>query len=91
MDYPLVALEAMSLGRPVVVSQGTPAAELAHRGAALAADPRPDGLAAAIDALIDDDEERMKLGDRGRALVSDELSPARTAGAYERIYEELHV
>jgi len=91
MDYPLVALEAMSLGRPVVVSQGTPAAELAHRGAALATDPRPDSLAAAIDALIDDDEERMKLGDRGRALVSDELSPARTARAYERIYEELHV
>lgn len=90
MDYPLVALEAMSMEVPVLVSEGTAAAELADRGAAVSAEPRPDALGSAIEALLDDDGRRSDLGRVARAFVTDELSPERTAEAYERIYEELH-
>ena len=90
MDYPLVALEAMSMGVPVIVSAGTPAAELAVRGAAVSVEPQAEALASAIEALLNDDEGRRDLGEVARARVADELSPERTAEAYERIYEELH-
>jgi len=50
MDYPLVVLEAMCLGRPVLVGTGTPAAELAEEAVGvdisegMAAKPRARGL-----------------------------------------------
>jgi phosphatidylinositol alpha-1,6-mannosyltransferase len=90
MDYPLVALEAMSMEIPVLFSEGTPATELADRGVAVSAEPRADALGTAIQTLLDDDGRRRDLGRVARTFVTDELSPERTAEAYERIYEELH-
>ena len=52
--------------------------------------PQAEALASAIEALLNDDEGRRDLGEVARARVADELSPERTAEAYERIYEELH-
>jgi glycosyltransferase involved in cell wall biosynthesis len=90
MDYPLVALEARCMARPVIVSSKTPAAELAEAGGALAVEPDPDAVAAAAQSLLDDDDTRARLCERARALVLNELSPANVAESYERIYEELH-
>ncbi len=90
MDYPLVALEAMCLKRPVFVCGGTPAAELADAGGAVAVEPEPEALALAVEALETDRCATKSLCEGARELVLDQFSPRRVASAYERIYEELH-
>ena len=82
-------LEAMALGRPVLVGSGTPAAELADAGAAVAVEPQPDALASAITALGSDEAAHAALRRSARELLRTSFSPQRVAAAYERIYEEL--
>ncbi len=89
MDYPLVALEAMCLGRPVLVGSGTPAAELAEDGGAVAVEPEGDALADAIEGLSTDRQALDDLQRRARALVVRRFSPRVVADAYERLYTEL--
>jgi glycosyltransferase involved in cell wall biosynthesis len=90
MDYPLVALEAMSLRRPVFVGKGTPAEELAEDGGAVAVEPTGAALAAAVKALSSDDRRRDALGRRARELVLQRFAPADVAEQYELLYEALH-
>lgn len=90
MDYPLVALEAMCMARPLLVGSGSPSAELAEDGAAVAVDADGEALAAVIENLSADRKVRAELGSRARALATSRFSPAEVAGAYERLYEELH-
>lgn len=89
MDYPLVILEAMSLGKPVVVGAGTPADELCVGGAAIATEVTPDAVAAVMARLLDDREARSLHGDKGRARVLAEYTRAPMAAAYEALYDEL--
>jgi phosphatidylinositol alpha-1,6-mannosyltransferase len=91
MDYPLVVLEAMCLGRPVVVGEGTPAEELADAGGAIAVETTGAALAEAIERLsVDADADaRRSLGARARDLVLEQFSPAKVASAYETLYEEI--
>ena len=90
MDYPLVALEAMCMGRPVLVAKGTPAEELAEDGAAVAVAPTGGALAAAVAALSADDQGREVLGREARALALRRFSPATVTAEYEVLYEALH-
>ena len=90
MDYPLVVLESMSLGRPVLVGSGTPSAELAEEGGAMAVETKGEAVAAAIEDLASDEARRREVGNRGRELVTSKFSPREVAAAYELIYEELH-
>ena len=90
MDYPLVALEAMCLGRPVLVAEGTPAAELAEDGGAIAVAPEGAALASAIETLSGDDRGREALERQARELVLQRFSPAKVARQYELLYEALH-
>ena len=90
MDYPLVALESMCLGRPVLVGEGTPAMELADDGGALGVKTSGEAVAAAVERLSADREAYEELGKRARALATTKLSPQEVAGAYELLYEELH-
>jgi len=89
MDYPLVLLEAMSLAVPVVVAAGSPAAELAEGGGALAVEAAVDALAAALDRLIGDAEARRIQGEAGRRAVASRYSRSAMAAAYEALYDEL--
>lgn len=89
MDLPLVLLEAMALGRPVLVLSGTPAAELAQDGAALAVDREPGALAIATEALLEDDTRRAKMGERARERVAAWYNPPAMARAYEAVYDRL--
>jgi glycosyltransferase involved in cell wall biosynthesis len=89
MDYPLVLLEAMALGRPVVVAEQTPAAELAQAGGAIAVAPRLDDLASVLGGLLADSERRERLGAAGRALVLSGYTRPHMAAAYELLYDEL--
>jgi glycosyltransferase involved in cell wall biosynthesis len=90
MDYPLVVLEAMCLARPVVVGAGTPAAELAEAGGAMAVETEADAVAELIDRLHANTEATQALGRRARALALGRFSPRAGAAAYERLYEEIH-
>ncbi|HVR19624.1 MAG TPA: glycosyltransferase family 4 protein [Polyangiaceae bacterium] len=89
MDYPLVLLEAMALARPVLVATGTPAAELADGGAALAVAPDTDAVADALSTLVSDVAHREALGARAREAALAEYDRSRMARAYEALYDSL--
>ena len=90
MDYPLVALESMCLARPVLVGKGTPSAELADDGGAVAVETSGEALAEAIESLSANDASMRAVGHRARALVTSKFAPQAVADAYEVLYEEIH-
>jgi phosphatidylinositol alpha-1,6-mannosyltransferase len=89
MDYPLVLLEAMCLERAVLVATGTPGAELAEDGGAVAVAPVAEAVASEIARLLGDDDARRRLGRRARATVLDRYGPGALARSYEALYDEL--
>ena len=89
MDYPLVLLEAMMLGTPVVVAPGTPAQELADAGAAIASDPRPEALESAVTGLLTAESRRATLTERADRWVRQTCAPAAVAAQYEALYDQL--
>jgi glycosyltransferase involved in cell wall biosynthesis len=88
-DQPLVLLEAMSLGRPVVVAEGSAAEELAEGGGALAVTPAAEALADALRRLLSDAGARETLGVRARRAVAERFSVEAGVAAYEALYDEL--
>jgi glycosyltransferase involved in cell wall biosynthesis len=90
MDYPLVALESMCLGRPVLVGEGTPSAELAEDGGAVAVETNGEALAEAIEGLSADQAFHAEIARRARQLATSRFSPQEVAAAYELLYEEIH-
>jgi glycosyltransferase involved in cell wall biosynthesis len=90
MDYPLVALESMCLARPVLVGKGTPSAELAGGGGAVAVETDGEALAEAIESLSADERSCQEIGRRARELATSKFSPQEVAAAYELLYGELH-
>ncbi|MFZ1864029.1 MAG: glycosyltransferase family 4 protein [Polyangiales bacterium] len=89
MDYPLVVLEAMALGRTVVVGQGTPCAELAEDGGAWAVRTNGAALAEGIEGLSSDGALRASIEGTAHALSATRFSPSAVASAYELLYEEI--
>ena len=90
MDYPLVALESMCLGRPVLVGEGTPSAELAEDGGAVAVETNGEALAEAIEGLSAGQAFHAEIRRRARELATSRFSPQEVAAAYELLYEEIH-
>jgi len=89
MDLPLVLIEAMLLERPVIVLEGTAAAELADDGAARASAADIAQLSALTSALLADPRARAELGARGRAAALARYRPQTVAAQYESLYDEL--
>ena len=89
MDYPLVLLEAMSLGRSVVVAEGSAAEELCVGQAALALPLQIEALRAGIVRLLDDEGARARIGEAARRSVLEHYTYLTMARAYERVYDEL--
>ena len=77
-EFPLLALEAMSAGVPLVVAPESPAAELAGE-AALTAEPEPESLAAAL--RDPRSEERLAAGRKRAESYSWERTAAKLADA----------
>lgn len=86
---PLKPVEAMALGRPVVVTDLPPLRELVggDRGLVVPADD-PERLAQALRDLVGDPERRALLGSHGRDHVATERTWSVAATAYERVYEQ---
>lgn len=87
--YGLPVAEAMGAGAPVVTSSGTATEELVADGAGLAVDPRDvDAIAAAVGAVLDDDDLAVRLRAAGRARAAT-MTWAATAAATVAAYEEV--
>ncbi len=89
MDYPLVLLEAMSLGRPVIVAKRSAAEELAEGGAALAIEANGDALAHEVERLVSDQGNASALGARAIDAVRQRYSYRVMAAAYEDVYDRM--
>ncbi|HZC59416.1 MAG TPA: glycosyltransferase [Chthoniobacterales bacterium] len=89
-DLPMVLLEAMHYGIPsAVVAVNKSRAHLA--GDILALDPKDteSGWAKAIHELIQNPQQCLELGDRGRVLIRKEYMARDRVRRIERIYSEL--
>ncbi|GAA4223913.1 glycosyltransferase involved in cell wall biosynthesis [Streptosporangium album] len=88
---PLKPVEAMALGKPVVLSDLPALSELVgSEGAGLlvpAGDP--EALAKALSGLRDDPERRDAMGEAGRAEVAAKRTWSRVAETYRDIYRSL--
>jgi glycosyltransferase involved in cell wall biosynthesis len=89
VDYPYALLEAMSLGAPVVVGQGTAIGDLIEReGGGRAVPSRaPRALAGAMCELLDSGERLAERGAEARSLVSGLCDPVAIAEQYEELFE----
>jgi glycosyltransferase involved in cell wall biosynthesis len=72
--FPLVCLEAAAVGCPVVAFDNGGMPELLVRGAGeVVAYPDVEGFADQVGGLLDDDDRRRALGERGRTLIATEF------------------
>jgi glycosyltransferase involved in cell wall biosynthesis len=88
---PLVILEAMLAGRPVVASAVGSVDEAVIDGATgrLVAPDDPTALRDALGALVADSEMRDRMGERGRERAVEQFSIGAMARAYEALYDRL--
>jgi glycosyltransferase involved in cell wall biosynthesis len=89
MDMPLVLVEAMALGRAVLVGQGTPAEELAANGGAVAVPTERAAVSALTRALLEDSTRRDLLGSNARQVAMRDYDVQHMASQYESVYDEL--
>jgi glycosyltransferase involved in cell wall biosynthesis len=89
-DIPIVLLEALAEGVPVVVADRPPLAEILQDEVGLAVPPAsPEALADAVLSLLRDAKRRKALSARARILAAGPFSVRAMAAAYDRVYREL--
>jgi colanic acid biosynthesis glycosyl transferase WcaI len=92
VSVPSKTYSSLAVGRPVVaaIDAGTEIPRLlARSGAGVSVPPDdPAAFTAALRGLVADDDERRRMGDRGRAWVVAEASPAAVGAAYDRLLRE---
>lgn len=86
VDLPIVLLEALSLGTPVLVLDQGPLSELAG-ASRLPAAPGP--WLQLLGALVENPALRAELGARGALSVQEHHAPARVAARYAALYRRL--
>jgi glycosyltransferase involved in cell wall biosynthesis len=88
---PRVLIEAAACGRPIVTTDMAGCREIVHPGDnGLLVPPRdPSALAAAIIALLDDPDERRRMGDRGRVRAQAEYAGAAVISQTLTVYDQL--
>jgi glycosyltransferase involved in cell wall biosynthesis len=89
MDMPLVLVEAMALGRCVLVGKGTPAEELAADDGAVSVATERAAVSALTRALLEDRTRRDQLGERARLVALRDYDASHMAAQYEALYDEL--
>jgi glycosyltransferase involved in cell wall biosynthesis len=87
---PLVALEALAAGTPVLSTPVEGMRDLRNAGAAaIVPEASAEALATGILDLMADSRRRADMGARGRELVAARFSGEAMVDAYERLYTEL--
>ena len=87
VDLPLVLLEALALGTPMVLARGGPLEEL--EAARFVAPRAAQALADEACALLEDEPARKALGERARALHRARFAPEIAGERYDALYAEL--
>lgn len=87
VDLPLVLLEAMALGVPVVVARGGPLEALAFAPSVDAGDGN--ALADEIIALLMDPAASAQVGAAGARAYRERYTPEAVAAAYDDLYDEV--
>jgi glycosyltransferase involved in cell wall biosynthesis len=89
-NFGIVVAEAMSWGRPVIASTGTPWKEVADVGAGWWVNPEEGELVKTMqEALGKRPEELQAMGAKGRALVAERYTWAAPAAKLVRAYEKV--
>ena len=85
---PIVIMEAMACGKPVVVTDisGIPQAVLHDKTGFLVEEKDPDALATALVSLLTDAEKRTKFGDAGQQRLLHELTWEKTIEQFINLY-----
>lgn len=84
--FGLTALEAMALARPVIAAQVGGLPEVLGEVGVLTPAGDPVALASAIDALLDDPERRLRMGQAGRKRAQEHFAPPAIAGRLLSMY-----
>jgi len=89
--FGLVVVEAMLAGRAVVAAAAGGPAEIVEDGVTGLLTPPGDaeGLAAAVDRLLDDDALRARLGRTARDAARTRFSARGMASRFEDVYDSL--
>lgn len=90
-NFPMVGLEALASGRPVVCTDATGTAEVLEGSAAGAVVPAGDAtaLADALRPFVSDAGAAAAAGREARRLMNEKCSPERIAELRERCYEDV--
>ncbi|MGH2744267.1 MAG: glycosyltransferase [Thermoleophilaceae bacterium] len=88
---PVVLMEAMASGLPVVASRVGGIQELVEHGLSgfLVPPGRPDLIAAALERLADDPELRAGMGEAGRAIVAAHFDPVVSGNRLAGLFREM--
>ncbi|MBA3688138.1 MAG: glycosyltransferase [Chloroflexi bacterium] len=86
---PLVVLEAMAVGLPVIARPIPGVTDVVRDGVSGYLRETPDELAAAIEQLINDPPLARRMGDAGRQLVEERHDARRLAPEWRSIYRSL--
>jgi glycosyltransferase involved in cell wall biosynthesis len=90
MDLPLVILESLALGRPVIVGDQAPISEaLLGEGGFRVPYGNVPALASALARLLGSVELRQKLAEAGRASVLEHCDPENVVEHYQEIYDRV--
>jgi len=91
MDLPMVLIESLSRGVPVITTQVPPLNELGNeqQGVIHVSPGDPDQLAARIESLLVDKAALTKLGELARLSTIERFSAQRMVAAYDQLYTEL--
>jgi len=86
--FPFAALEAMSIGKPVIASAVGGIPEIVEHGVTglLVAAGDPDALAGAIDELASDPSTARRMGERGRSVHRTNYTVPKMAERIEKVY-----
>ena len=87
VDLPLILLEALALGIPIVVARGGPL-EALHSARFIDADDDA-ALASEVTRLLSDEDMHLAASRAGRKLYSACFTPSVVAAAYDDLYDEL--
>jgi glycosyltransferase involved in cell wall biosynthesis len=83
---PMVVLEAMAAGLPVIVSPGCNLPEVVQYGAGIEANAAHEPLRDALRQLLSDADKRTKMGTAAKALVAERFTWDTIAEQLERVY-----
>jgi glycosyltransferase involved in cell wall biosynthesis len=89
-NFGMVALEAMAVGRPVVVTPEVGlSAMVAEADSGIVVAGEPDVLGPAIDTLLRDPDKLKRCGANGRRVIEERFTWESVAGRLYRKYEEI--